>query len=88
MATGSFAIGGLSTLQAIAETLPHTETMPALFVGHGSPMIAVEENQFVRGFREMAASIPKPKAILCISAHWFTEGSKVTAMPNPKTIHD
>ncbi|MCA9193485.1 MAG: 4,5-DOPA dioxygenase extradiol [Planctomycetales bacterium] len=88
MTTGSFAVGGLSTLQANAETLPHTETMPALFVGHGSPMNAVEENQFVRGFRQMAANIPKPKAILCISAHWFTEGSKVTAMPNPKTIHD
>ncbi len=51
-------------------------------------MNAIEENHFVRGFREIAKSIPKPKAILCISAHWFIDGTKVTVMNRPRTIHD
>lgn len=62
--------------------------MPVLFLGHGSPMNAIEENQFVQGFRKAASEIPKPNAILCISAHWFTNGTKVTAMSMPRTIHD
>jgi 4,5-DOPA dioxygenase extradiol len=68
--------------------LEESEKMPVLFVGHGSPMIALEENEFVDGFRTVANSIVKPTAILCISAHWFIRGTKVTAMENPKTIHD
>lgn len=63
-------------------------TMPALFLGHGSPMNAIEENEFVNGFRQVAKSIPKPRAILCISAHWETPGTFVTSMEWPKTIHD
>ena len=62
--------------------------MPLLFLGDGSPMNAIEENEFVQGFREAASKIPKPKAILCISAHWETKGTFVTAMQNPPTIHD
>jgi 4,5-DOPA dioxygenase extradiol len=62
--------------------------MPALFIGHGSPMNAIEENEFVRGFRDSVQTIPKPTAILCISAHWYIKGTKVTAMPMPPTIHD
>ncbi len=62
--------------------------MPALFLGHGSPMNAIEENEFVEGFRKIAAEIPKPSAILCVSAHWETRGTFVTAMENPPTIHD
>ena len=62
--------------------------MPILFVGHGSPMNAIEDNEFTRNFSIMVKDIPKPKAIVCISAHWFTDGTKVTAMKNPKTIHD
>ena len=62
--------------------------MPLLFLGHGSPMNAIEENEFVQGFREAASKIPKPKAILCISAHWETKGTFVTAMQKPPTIHD
>ena len=62
--------------------------MPVLFVGHGSPMIALEENEFVTGFKTIALEIPKPRAILCISAHWETRGTCVTAMERPKTIHD
>ncbi len=85
---GAVAVSNLNALQAFAETLPGSEPMPGLFIGHGSPMNAIEENHFVRGFRDIAKSIPKPKAILCISAHWFIDGTKVTAMNKPRTIHD
>ena len=64
------------------------ERMPVLFLGHGNPMNAIEENQFVKGFRDIAVTLPKPNTILCISAHWYTNGTKVTAMEFPKTIHD
>ena len=66
----------------------NTPKMPLLFLGHGNPMNAIEENEFVQGFRTMAQEIPKPNAILCISAHWETKGTLVTAMQNPPTIHD
>jgi 4,5-DOPA dioxygenase extradiol len=62
--------------------------MPVLFLGHGSPMNAIEENQFVDGFRDIAKTLPGPNAILCISAHWYIRGTKVTAMKMPATIHD
>jgi 4,5-DOPA dioxygenase extradiol len=64
------------------------EHMPVLFVGHGSPMYAIEENEFVQTWRNLGESLPKPKAIICISAHWETRGTQVTAMKNPPTIHD
>lgn len=78
----------LNDLQSISESFKNTQRMPVLFLGHGSPMNAIEENQFVQGFRKAATEIPKPNAILCISAHWYTQGSFVTAMKMPKTIHD
>jgi 4,5-DOPA dioxygenase extradiol len=78
-------VKGLSALQ---NDLPNTAKMPILFLGHGSPMNAIEENEFVRAFRKMATRIPKPQAILCVSAHWETKGTFVTAMEHPKTIHD
>ena len=62
--------------------------MPVLFLGHGSPMNAIEENEFVRGFRNLGTTLPIPRAIVCISAHWFTKGTQITAMKNPPTIHD
>jgi len=62
--------------------------MPILFVGHGSPMNAIEDNVFVQRWKSVAESLPKPKAILCISAHWETQGTLVTAMDRPRTIHD
>jgi len=65
-----------------------TSTMPIAFFGHGSPTIALETNDVTRTWREMAKSMPRPKAILCISAHWLTRGTAVTAMSRPKTIHD
>jgi 4,5-DOPA dioxygenase extradiol len=62
--------------------------MPVLFIGHGSPMNAIEANDFTRALGLLGKKLPKPKAILCISAHWMTEGTWITAMKNPKTIHD
>lgn len=78
----------LENLNRLAEHFSSTPRMPVLFLGHGSPMNAIEENEFVAGFRKIAAKIPKPNAILCISAHWETKGTRVTAMPMPRTIHD
>lgn len=78
----------LNDLHKISNTFSNTEKMPVLFLGHGSPMNAIEENQFVAGFRNLAKTLPQPNAILCISAHWFTKGTKVTAMEMPRTIHD
>ena len=65
-----------------------SEKMPVLFVGHGSPMNAIEENEFSTGWREMGKKIPRPSAILCVSAHWQSKGTMVTAMQKPETIHD
>jgi 4,5-DOPA dioxygenase extradiol len=62
--------------------------MPAVFLGHGSPMNALDDNAFTRAWRAMGAAIPRPRAILCISAHWVTDGPAVTAMVAPRTIHD
>jgi 4,5-DOPA dioxygenase extradiol len=62
--------------------------MPVLFLGHGSPMNAIEDNEFSRPWVEVGKDLPKPNSILCISAHWETNGTQVTAMENPRTIHD
>jgi 4,5-DOPA dioxygenase extradiol len=78
----------LNDLHTISRGFTTTDKMPVLFLGHGSPMNAIEENQFVTGFRDLAKTLPQPNAILCISAHWYTKGTKVTAMEMPKTIHD
>jgi 4,5-DOPA dioxygenase extradiol len=65
-----------------------TTTMPVLFLGHGSPMNALDDNPWTRGWAEAVRDTPKPAAILCVSAHWETRGVAVTAEPRPKTIHD
>lgn len=78
----------MNALTTLIDTLGPTEKMPVLFLGHGSPMNAIEENTFVQGFREVGQGLPRPKAILCISAHWETRGTQVTAMAQPRTIHD
>jgi 4,5-DOPA dioxygenase extradiol len=78
----------LNELNKISESFLNTEKMPVLFLGHGSPMNAIEENEFVSGFRNAGKTLPKPNAILCISAHWETKGTFVTAMDKPTTIHD
>jgi 4,5-DOPA dioxygenase extradiol len=71
----------------LAPEIP-TENMPVLFVGHGSPMNAIEDNEFTNAWKRVSGQLPVPQAIICISAHWETKGTFVTAMENPKTIHD
>jgi len=78
----------LYDLHKMTDPLDSTAKMPVLFLGHGSPMNAIEENEFVTGFRTIGKEIPKPKAILCVSAHVETKGKFVTAMQHPVTIHD
>jgi 4,5-DOPA dioxygenase extradiol len=65
-----------------------TPTMPALFVGHGTPMNALDANRYTRTWAELGQSIPRPRAVLAISAHWYINATAVTAMARPKTIHD
>ena len=62
--------------------------MPALFIGHGSPMNTLELNGYTRAWRELGLKLPPPRAILVVSAHWYFGATAVTAMPNPRTIHD
>lgn len=62
--------------------------MPALFVGHGSPMNAIEDNDYTRGWEKIAREIPKPEAILSISAHWYTNGTRITDAAHPKMVYD
>ncbi len=78
----------LKELNKITEPFGITEQMPVLFLGHGSPMNAIVENEFVIGWRSVGRTLPKPNAILCVSAHWETSGTFVTAMDRPPTIHD
>jgi 4,5-DOPA dioxygenase extradiol len=78
----------LNELNKTTNPLNGTEKMPVLFIGHGNPMNAIKENEFVTGWRTIGKTIPKPNAVLCISAHWETKGTFVTAMSKPKTIHD
>lgn len=87
--TRTFAIGNASALNALKTVLPETDAiMPVLFVGHGSPMNGIQDNEFSNYWKKLATEIPKPKAVLCISAHWLTRGTFITAMENPTTIHD
>lgn len=78
----------LRELNRLFDGMGAAKKSPVLFLGHGSPMNAISENEFVAGFRNMAKDIPRPNAILCISAHWETKGTFVTAMQHPRTIHD
>ena len=78
----------LDTLHAAAKKLPDAPRMPVLFVGHGSPMNAIEDNAFSRAWATLAAALPRPAAVLCVSAHWLTEGTFVHVAPQPRTIHD
>ncbi|HTB05608.1 MAG TPA: 4,5-DOPA dioxygenase extradiol [Bacteroidia bacterium] len=78
----------LNAINKMVEPFGNTKPMPVLFLGHGNPMNAIEENEFTKGWQDAAKSIPRPNAILCISAHWETDGTFVTAMNKPETIHD
>ena len=90
--TGTTIMTGINTLSSFktfTEALPEQEhLMPVLFVGHGSPMNGIEDNDFSRRWTSIAKEIPVPKAVLVVSAHWFTRGTHITAMDFPKTIHD
>lgn len=78
----------LNEINKVTESSNSTDQMPVLFLGHGSPMNAIEENEFVTGWRNIVKTLPMPNAILCVSAHWETRGTFVTAMDKPLTIHD
>lgn len=79
---------GCQQLDKMVAGWANTPKMPALFIGHGSPMNAIEDNVFSNTWKEIGRNLPKPKAILCVSGHWETKGTLVTAMTAPKTIHD
>lgn len=78
----------LNKLNTITDPFESTAKMPVLFVGHGSPMNAIETNEFSLEWQKIGKTLPKPNAILCVSAHWETKGTFVTAMEKPQTIHD
>ncbi|MFN8265057.1 MAG: 4,5-DOPA dioxygenase extradiol [Chitinophagaceae bacterium] len=90
--TAAAGVLGMTTLSAFRQftgNLDETGTlMPVLFIGHGSPMNGIEDNEFSRRWKQMATEIPVPTAVLVVSAHWFTRGTRITAMDFPKTIHD
>ena len=87
--TGGLIMSNITSVAGILNGLPEQESlMPVLFMGHGNPMNAIEDNYFTKGWKTMVKGMPKPKAIVCISAHWETKGTKVTAMQNPKMIYD
>jgi 4,5-DOPA dioxygenase extradiol len=82
-------MNSLKDLKRFSDSLGETDDkMPVLFTGHGSPMNGIDDNEFSQRWRLMANEIPRPIAVLCISAHWFTRGTLVTAMEQPQTIHD
>lgn len=76
------------TFQELQNQKTREQVMPVLFMGHGSPMNAIEDNSFTQTWENLGKTLPTPTAVLCISAHWLTRGTKVTAMEHPKTIHD
>jgi len=82
-------MSNLSQFNKFTGGLPQKDyMMPVLFIGHGSPMNGIEDNEFSQGWAQIAKEIPVPAAVLVISAHWLTEGTMVTAMEFPRTIHD
>lgn len=86
---GIIGMASLHELKKLSDVLgEQDERMPVLFVGHGSPMNGIEDNEFSQRWQEMGKTIPTPRAVLCISAHWLTRGTHITAMNQPKTIHD
>ena len=68
--------------------MPHATRMPAIFFGHGNPMNALQDNAYTRRWAALGAALPRPKAVLCISAHWYVPATAVTANAQPRTIHD
>ena len=88
-AIGLFTMNSLQDLRKFGDNLTtQAEKTPLLFIGHGSPMNGIEDNEFSEYWTQLGREIMPPKAVLCISAHWFTNGTYITAMETPKTIHD
>lgn len=86
---GAIVMNSLSAFNRFTAELDTQDSiMPVLFIGHGSPMNGILDTSFSRGWKEMAKSIPTPSAVVVVSAHWLTRGTKITAMDFPKTIHD
>lgn len=90
--SGGVIMTGIHTLSSFKNFTdglePQEHLMPVLFVGHGSPMNGIEDNDFSRRWSSIAKEIPTPKAVLVVSAHWFTKGTQITEMEAPPTIHD
>jgi 4,5-DOPA dioxygenase extradiol len=79
----------LSAFRNFTDGLPEQQHgMPVLFIGHGSPMNGIEDTEFSRRWEKMAEEIPVPSAVLVVSAHWLSQGTRITAMDFPRTIHD
>lgn len=86
---GTAAIAKIGSLERVQHLLKEEDVkQPVLFMGHGSPMNAIENNEFSAYWKTLAALLTPPKAVICVSAHWLTNGTKITAMDHPKTIHD
>ena len=89
LATGVIGMTTLPAFNRFTSELKEQESfMPVLFIGHGSPMNGIEDNEFSRRWKSMAAEIPVPNAVLVVSAHWLSKGTRITAMNAPRTIHD
>ncbi|WP_226998957.1 4,5-DOPA dioxygenase extradiol [Flavisolibacter tropicus] len=89
LVTGVASMTTLAAFNQFTSELKEQETlMPVLFVGHGSPMNGIEDNEFSRTWKAMGKQIPTPAAVLVISAHWLSQGTRITAMDFPQTIHD
>lgn len=87
--SGAIAMASLQPFYSWSKNLKQEDqNLPVLFIGHGSPMNGIEDNEFSRTWTKFGLEIPKPAAVLVISAHWLTNGTHITAMENPKTIHD
>ena len=88
-ALGACRIGGAAHPTSREDAMTAgTPRLPVLFVGHGSPMNAIDDNAWSRGFRALAATLPAPRAVLAVSAHWFVDGTYATGNERPETIHD
>ena len=86
---GGIAMNSLSAFNRFTSSLaPNGYTMPVLFIGHGSPMNGIEHTEFSNSWKQLAKEIPTPSAVLVVSAHWLTKGTRITAMDFPPTIHD
>lgn len=81
-------MSALSALKALGNNLNNTATMPVLFIGHGNPMNAITDNAWHKSWQALGKDLPRPQAILSVSAHWITRGTKVAMTPHPETIHD